>query len=64
MKATELRDKSVDELQATLMGKLEEQFKLRMQQSVGQLQSPADVAKVRKDIARIKTVLNEKKRNG
>lgn len=64
MKANELRDKSVDELQGELLNKLEDQFKLRMQMVVGQVQSPAEIKKVRRDVARIKTVLNEKKRNG
>jgi large subunit ribosomal protein L29 len=64
MKATELREKSVDELQGELLSKLEEQFKLRMQKAVGQVQSPSQIKRVRRDVARIKTVLNEKKRNG
>jgi len=64
MKATELREKSVDELQGELLSKLEDQFKLRMQKAVGQVQSPSQIKSVRRDIARIKTVLTEKKRNG
>ena len=64
MKATELREKGVDELQGELLSKLEDQFKLRMQKAVGQVQSPSQIKSVRRDIARIKTVLNEKKRNG
>ena len=64
MKANELREKSVDELQGELLNKLEDQFKLRMQKAVGQVQSPAEFKKIRRDVARIKTVLNEKKRNG
>ncbi|HDP88353.1 MAG TPA: 50S ribosomal protein L29 [Thioalkalivibrio sp.] len=64
MKATELREKSVDELQGELLNKLEDQFKLRMQKAVGQLQAPSSIKSVRRDIARIRTVLNEKKRNG
>lgn len=64
MKATELREKSVEELQGELLSKLEDQFKLRMQKAVGQVQSPSQIKSVRRDIARIKTVLNEKKRNG
>ena len=64
MKANELREKSIDELQGELLNKLEDQFKLRMQKAVGQVQSPAEIKKVRRDVARIKTVLNEKKRNG
>ena len=59
MKANELRQKSADDLQKELAGLLEEQFKLRMQQGAGQLQRPSDVKRVRRDIARVKTVLNE-----
>ncbi len=59
MKANELRKKSTDDLQKELTGLLEEQFKLRMQQGAGQLQRPSDVKRVRRDIARVKTVLNE-----
>ncbi len=59
MKANELRKKSADDLQKELTGLLEEQFKLRMQQGAGQLQRPSDVKRVRRDIARVKTVLNE-----
>ncbi len=59
MKANELRQKSAEDLQKELTGLLEEQFKLRMQQGAGQLQRPSDVKRVRRDIARVKTVLNE-----
>ncbi len=62
MKANELRSKSVDELKAELEGKLREQFNLRFQHKVGQLNSTDDVRKVRRDIARINTVLSEKLR--
>ncbi len=60
MKANELREKSVDELNAELNSQLEAQFKLRMQLSTGQLQQTHKVKEVRRDIARIKTLLNEK----
>ncbi len=60
MKAAELREKSVDELKAELIAQLEEQFKLRMQKNSGQ-DLPTHVFKnVRRDIARIKTLLTEK----
>lgn len=62
MKAVELRGKSVDELQRELLGLRREQFNLRMQRGAGQLANPMRFAVVRKDIARIKTVLNEKSR--
>ena len=63
MKATELREKSVDELQQELLGLLKEQFNLRMQKSTGQLAQTHLLGQVRRDIARVKTVLNEKAGN-
>ncbi len=64
MNASDLRAKSADELKLELDGLLKEQFNLRMQQGSGQLTRPDQVKKVRRDIARIKTVLNEKARAG
>jgi large subunit ribosomal protein L29 len=61
MKANELRNKSTDELREELMGLLREQFNLRMQNATGQLSRPHQFKRVRKDIARVKTVLNEMK---
>lgn len=60
MKASELRDKSREELQAALNGELEKQFKKRMQLATGQLNETHTVKQVRRNIARIKTVLNQK----
>lgn len=60
MKASELRDKSVDELKSALQVELEKQFKLRMQHSTGQLGQSHRLGETRGNIARIKTVLNEK----
>ena len=60
MKAQELREQSVEELNAELMKQLEEQFKLRMQSSTGQLNQTHLLKQTRRDIARIKTVLNQK----
>lgn len=60
MKASELREKSVDELKAALHGELESHFKLRMQHSTGQLGQSHRLGKTRANIARIKTVLNQK----
>ena len=60
MKASELKDKSVEELNTELKGLLREQFNLRMQKGTGQLSQPHRVSQVRRDIARIKTVLNQK----
>jgi large subunit ribosomal protein L29 len=59
MKAQELREKSLTELEQTLMELRQEQFNLRMQQGTGQLNRPSQVAQVRKDIARVKTIMNE-----
>jgi large subunit ribosomal protein L29 len=64
MKASELRSKSEAELRDELMGLLREQFNLRMQQGTGQLARPHQVQRVRKDIARVKTVLNEMVNSG
>jgi large subunit ribosomal protein L29 len=59
--ASEVRAMSSEELNKELLGLREEQFKLRMQRSTGQLANPARFNAVRKEIARIKTVLMEKK---
>lgn len=59
MKASELRNSSVEDLQKQLMELLREQFNLRMQQGTGQLSKPSQVKAVRRDIARIKTVMAE-----
>jgi len=64
MNASELRQKSAQELQQELDGLLREQFNLRMQKGTGQLARPDQVKKVRRDIARIKTVINEKTKSG
>ena len=65
MKATELRDwraQDAQKLHQELLKLRREQFDLRMQRGAGQLGSPARFGSIRKDIARIKTVLNEKAR--
>ena len=59
MKAPELRGKSIDELQEELVALRREQFNLRMQQATGELTHNHQHRRVRKDIARVKTVLNE-----
>ncbi len=59
MKASELRQKKIDELSNELIESLKEQFVLRMQRSAGQLNRPSEMKKVRRKIARIKTVINE-----
>jgi|TARA_R110000822_G_scaffold226254_14_gene359062 large subunit ribosomal protein L29 len=63
MKASEYREKSVDELNQELNSQLEQQFKLRMQASTGQLGQSHKIKEARNNIARIKTVLNEKAGN-
>ncbi|MEX1666984.1 50S ribosomal protein L29 [Zhongshania arctica] len=63
MNAIELREKSVDDLNAQLLQLLEEQFKLRMQKSTGQLSQTHLLKKTRQEIARVKTVLQEKAGN-
>ncbi len=60
MKASELRAKSVDELKAELMSLLKAQFGLRMQLATQQLSKNSELKKVRRDIARVRTVLHEK----
>jgi large subunit ribosomal protein L29 len=60
MNAQDMREKNETELRDELSGLLREQFNLRMQRGIGQLTTPHDLRRVRRDIARIKTVLNEK----
>jgi large subunit ribosomal protein L29 len=60
MKASELREKSVEELNQELLGLLKEQFNLRLRKSSGQLNQSHLMTQVRKDIARVKTVLTQK----
>ena len=64
MNAQELKTKSAKELQDELLNLRKEQFNLRMQKATGQLARPSEVQKVRRNIARIKTVLNEKIKSG
>ncbi len=60
MKATELRTKSVDELNKELLELLKAQFSLRMQKATQQLSNFSQIGKVRRDIARVRTLLREK----
>ena len=60
MKANELREKSVDELNQELLSLTEQQFKLRMQNSTGQLAQHHLLKQTQRDIARVKTVLKQK----
>ncbi len=59
MNASELRQKSIEELNSMLLEKSREQFNLRMQKGTGQLAKPDQIKKVRREIARIHTILNE-----
>lgn len=60
MKATELKEKSVEELNAELINLLREQFNLRMQHTTGQLEKTDQLRKIRRNIARVKTILTQK----
>jgi len=60
MKTSELRNKSGDELQKELMALLKAQFGLRMQLATQQISNTSQMKKVRRDIARVRTLLNEK----
>ncbi len=64
MKASELRQKSTEELSAELLESLKEQFVFRMQRATGQLTRPSEMKKVRRKIARIKTIINEMQSTG
>ncbi|MBM7072951.1 50S ribosomal protein L29 [Shewanella sp. OPT22] len=60
MKASELREKSVEDLNAELLGLLREQFNLRMQHATGQLTQTTQLKTVRRNIARVKTIITSK----
>jgi len=60
MKATEMREKNVEQLNAELLDLLKAQFSMRMQLATQQLTNNSQVGKVRRDIARVKTILREK----
>ena len=60
MKAEALRDLSLDELNKKVLDLKEELFNLRFQAATGQLENPMQLKKVRKDIARTKTVIRER----
>ncbi len=63
MKASELREKSVEELQSQLQDLYKDQFNYRMQNATGQLGQVHLVGAVKKDIARIKTIITEKQKS-
>ena len=60
MKASELKEKSIEELNTELLSLLREQFNYRMQASTGQLKQTHLLKIVRRNIARVKTVITEK----
>ena len=60
MKANELRNKSVEDLNKELLDLTREKFNLRMQQGTGQLTQPHQIKAARRNIARVKTILKEK----
>jgi large subunit ribosomal protein L29 len=59
MKVRELKELSADELQAKETELIDQIFKLRFQKSLGQLENPMKIKNIRKDIARIKTLLKQ-----
>lgn len=63
VKASSLREKSVDELHLRERELAEQLYKLRFQRATGRMESPARMRQVRREIARIKTLLNEKARS-
>ena len=60
MDAKELHDKTPDQLRDELVNLKKEAFNLRFQQATGQLENPARLRSVKRDVARVKTVLNQK----
>ena len=63
MKASEIRDMTAQELENKLVDLKKELFALRFQHTVNQLDNPARLKAVKKDIARIKTIIREKETN-
>ncbi len=60
-KSSELRDKSVDELEKLAAEKAENLFNLRIRRAAGTLESNADISTTRRDLARVKTILAQKR---
>ena len=60
MKVAEIRELGVDQLRSRVKDLDDQLFRLRIQKSMGQLEAPAKVREVRKDLARVKTILREK----
>jgi len=64
MKAAELRDLGTDELSARERDLTDQLFRMRIQKSMGQLEAPTRIRLVRRDLARVKTLLRQKRANG
>jgi large subunit ribosomal protein L29 len=62
MKVAEMRDKTVDELNARERELSEQLFKLRFQRATGRIENPMKIRQVKREIARIKTLLTERSR--
>ena len=60
MKSNELKEKSVVELNEILTDLLKQQFGLRMQHATGQLGQTGEIKRIRRDIARVRTIISEK----
>lgn len=60
MKATEIRDLTVDEIERKVTDLKEALFNLRFQHETGQLENPKKLSETKRDIARLKTILNQK----
>ena len=63
VKTKDLRAMTIDELEAKLLENKKEQFNLRIQHSTGQIQNTAVIRKVRREIAKINTLIAERKKN-
>ena len=63
MKAMEVRELTVDDLRARVKDLDDQLFRLRIQKAMGQLEAPTKVREVRRDLARMKTILREKTSN-
>ena len=64
MKAEKIREMSDDELQKKQEDLSEELFRMRLQKATAQLDRPAKIREVRKDLARVNTILSERRRSG
>ncbi len=60
MKVLEIREMTADDIRARVKELDDQLFRLRLQKSMGQLEAPAKVREIRRDLARIKTILREK----